>query len=177
MRLSRFLIGFSLCVFVLVLSAIGGFLYEVAFYRIAEGQFLNRGSTFGPWIPIYAVGSLLILAATWRVRRKPLAVFAVSCAVTAMLEFAVGYVLLHAFGVRLWDYNLEPWNWGNVGGYICFRSYVLFGFMGLIVMYAIVPAGMKLSRLLPLPAFVAISIVPGLIFLADIIAHMALKGL
>ena len=177
MKFSRFVTGFSLCVFVLVLSAIGGFLYELAFYRIVEGQFINRGSTYGPWIPIYAVGGLLIFAVTWRFRKKPLLVFVVSCTLTAILELAVGYVLLHKFGVRLWDYNVEPWNWGNIGGYICVRSYVLFGFMGLIVMYAIVPTGIKLLQTVPLPLFAILSIVPGLVFLADIIVHMALKGL
>ena len=37
-------------------SGIFGFLYETLFYRIDLGYFVKRGSTYGPWIPIYLIG-------------------------------------------------------------------------------------------------------------------------
>ena len=37
-------------------GGIFGFIYETFFYRIDLGYFVKRGTTFGPWIPIYAFG-------------------------------------------------------------------------------------------------------------------------
>ena len=38
---------------VFVVSGIFGFIYETFFYRIDLGYFVKRGTTYGPWIPIY----------------------------------------------------------------------------------------------------------------------------
>ena len=37
-------------------GGIFGFIYETFFYRIDLGYFVKRGTTFGPWIPIYGFG-------------------------------------------------------------------------------------------------------------------------
>ena len=34
-------------------GGIFGFIYETLFYRIDLGYFVKRGTTYGPWIPIY----------------------------------------------------------------------------------------------------------------------------
>ncbi len=46
-----------------------------------------------------------------------------------LLEFIVGYLLLHISHIRLWDYNTEILNYGNIGGYICLRSVLFFWFV------------------------------------------------
>ena len=45
---------------IMILSGFFGFIYEMLFYKIDLGYFVKRGSTFGPWIPIYAFGGLLL---------------------------------------------------------------------------------------------------------------------
>ncbi len=40
-------------------SGIFGFIYETLFYRIDLGYFVKRGTTYGPWIPIYAYGRVI----------------------------------------------------------------------------------------------------------------------
>ena len=37
-------------------GGIFGFIYETLFYRIDLGYFVKRGTTYGPWIPIYGFG-------------------------------------------------------------------------------------------------------------------------
>ena len=49
-------------------------------------------------------------------------------------------------GVRLWDYNTEILNFGNIGGFICLRSVLFFGLSSLILMYIILPICIKLSQ-------------------------------
>lgn len=161
-----------------VVGGISGWLYEMGFYRINFGYFVRRGHGIGPWLPIYGFGTLFILVCTFLVREKPLYVFLVSAAVTGILELVTGWCLYHFFnGLRLWDYNTEIWNWGNIGGYVCFRSVAVFAFAGLLVVYVVFPLVCGLAENLPRLAFLVISWIPGLLFLADYIYGYWVKGL
>lgn len=122
-----------------VFGGVFGFLYEEIFYRIDLGYFVKRGTTFGPWIPIYGFGSVFIAMATHRMKDRPLGVFLASGAIAGVLEFVTGYVAYHAFHVRLWDYNTEIWNWLNIGGYVCLRSVLFFAVAGLVLRYVVQP--------------------------------------
>ena len=59
-----------LILLLVVASAVCGFVYEVLFYRIDQGRWINRGTTFGPWIPIYAIGGLLMAFSTFKLRQN-----------------------------------------------------------------------------------------------------------
>ena len=43
-------------VLIFTFGGIFGFIYETFFYRIDLGYFVKRGTTYGPWIPIYGFG-------------------------------------------------------------------------------------------------------------------------
>lgn len=124
---------------VFVLGGVFGFAYEELFYRVDLGYWVKRGSTYGPWIPIYAVGALLLIFLVYRLRKRPYLVLLVGAGVTGILEFTAGYCLYHFAGKRLWDYNQEIWNWGNIGGYVCFRSVAFFAVSGFLLTYFFVP--------------------------------------
>lgn len=160
-----------------VFGAVGGFLYETFFYRIALGYFVKRGTTFGPWIPIYAVGAIFMTVSVWKFHRNPFAIFFISFCVTGILEFLVGFVLFHFFNVRLWDYNTEPWNFLNVGGYVCLRSVAVFGIFGFLLFYGVIPSILLIQKKLPKIAFRVVSCSLALVFVCDIITHMILHGL
>lgn len=127
-----------------VCGGIYGFVYEVIDCKIEIGYFINRGSTFGPWIPIYAFGGTLIYLFSNRLRSKPWLVFLVDCIVTGTLEYVTGYVLLKKFNIRLWDYTNLKWNWGCINGFVCARSVLFFGVSGLILVFLVAPAIKKL---------------------------------
>lgn len=129
----------SILIIVMLLSSIFGFIYEEIFYRIDLGFFVKRGSTYGPWIPIYFFGGGLIFLISYKFRKKPLLVFFINCIVTGILEYGTGYVLNELFGIRLWDYNNEILNFGNINGYICLRSILFFGISSLLLVYLVIP--------------------------------------
>ncbi|MCR4821919.1 MAG: putative ABC transporter permease [Treponema sp.] len=160
-----------------VFGAVGGFIYETFFYRLAWGYFVKRGTTFGPWIPIYGVGAIFMTFSVWRFRKNPLAIFLISFFVTGILEFIVGFVLFHCFNVRLWDYYNEPWNFGNIGGYVCLRSVGIFGIFGFLLFYGVIPGIIIIQQHLPKKVFRVISSLLLLIFIADIVVHMIVHGL
>lgn len=121
------------------IGGVFGFIYEEIFYRIDLGYWVKRGTSFGPWIPIYGFGSMLIFIFTYMYRKRPILVFSLTCIVTAILEFTTGYMLDKICNLRLWNYNEEIWNFGNIGGYVCLRSILFFGISGLLLMYVIYP--------------------------------------
>ena len=120
----------DLLILTMVFSGVFGFVYEELFYRIDLGYFVKRGSTFGPWIPIYFFGGAMFALLATRMRANPLLVFVLCTVSSGILEYAVGSILYNVFHTRLWDYNTEIWNWGNINGYICARSVLFFGISG-----------------------------------------------
>lgn len=129
------------------LCCVAGWIYEMGFYRLDKGMFIKRGQGFGPWLPIYGFGSLAIVEYSNRFADTKVQVFFGSCLVTGLIELITGWMLFRfAGGLRLWDYNVEIWNWGNIGGYVCVRSVVVFGFAGLILVYWLVPAVQKITN-------------------------------
>ena len=154
------------------LAGIFGFVYETLFYLLNDGYISRRGDSFGPWIGLYGLGSLLIFVLCWRLRKKPWKVFLVSALSTGLLELAVGWVLFEVFHMRAWDYNVEKWNWGNIGGYVCLRSVMVFAISGLLLIYGIVPLLLRLSQRMKPGVFLAVFGIPGLLFVLDVIYNM-----
>lgn len=146
---------------VVVISGFFGWVYEFIFYFFdgGTGEFYMQGGNFLPWINIYAIGALLILATTWKLRKYPWAVFLISVVTTGALEFVAGW-LVYAVGggTRYWDYNVEILNFGNIGGFVCLRSVLFFGVSALILVYAIMPFCIWLAKRMPKREFLILTI-------------------
>ncbi|MBR2658620.1 hypothetical protein IKD57_01840, partial [Candidatus Saccharibacteria bacterium] len=65
---------------VVVIAGFFGWTYEMIFYFFDGGMtgLYMQGGNFLPWINIYAIGALVILLTTWRLRKYPWAVFLIS---------------------------------------------------------------------------------------------------
>ena len=157
-----------------VFAGIVGFLYEEVCVYINDGEFFKRGTTYGPWIPIYGFGALIIFFATFKLRKKPLLVFLVSSLLCGTLELVSGYVLDKFFGLRLWDYSLVILNWGNLNGYICVRSVITWGLMGLFFICVMLPLFEKFQNKRP-KAFNVVSFVSFGLFVLDIVLSLTLN--
>ena len=147
----------------LVVSIAGfiGWVYEFIFYYFNFGmdKFYWQGGNFLPWINIYAFGALLIIACTYKYKKSPIKVVLISSIVTGILEYLGGYfVYTFMDGLRLWDYNTEILNFGNINGFICLRSVLCFGISSLALMYLILPFFIYLSNHMNKKTFLIISI-------------------
>ena len=146
---------------VVVISGFFGWVYEFIFYFFdgGTGEFYMQGGNFLPWINIYAIGALLILATTWKLRKYPWAVFLISVVTTGALEFVAGWlVYVVGGGTIYWDYNVEILNFGNIGGFVCLRSVLFFGVSALILVYAIMPFCIWLAKRMPKREFLILTI-------------------
>lgn len=165
----------SILCFVIVISGIFGWLYELIFYFFNSGmkEIYMRGGNFLPWINIYAYGAILIIFLTFKIRKHPIQVFLISAISTGILEYLSGYILYGKLNVtRCWDYNQEILNFGNIGGYVCLRSVTIFGICGLLLIYVILPLLIRLSKKVNKNILLVISLVLCTIFLADEIYNL-----
>lgn len=160
---------------IILISAIFGFIYETIFYRIDLGYFVKRGYTIGPWLPIYATGGLLIYLSNIKNKNNILKIFINSAIMCGLLEFIVGYLLLHISHIRLWDYNTEILNYGNIGGYICLRSVLFFGLSGVFLMNIVLPLITKIINKYQSKKTEYITIFLGGLFCIDFIVNYIIK--
>ena len=124
-----------------------GWVYEVFLEVVVyRWGFSNRGFLFGPYLPVYGVGALLILAflrglsrREWRVGRvnlMPVVVFVAVVALTTVVELIASYLLEWTTGGWLWDYTRYTIQWQ---GRICLSASLRFGVGGMIVLYGLQP--------------------------------------
>ncbi|HBA69318.1 MAG TPA: hypothetical protein DCZ40_08170 [Lachnospiraceae bacterium] len=117
------------------LLSFAGWVWEVAIYFVQDGEFVNRGVLFGPWLPIYGFGGIFLAFALRRWEYKPVRTFFVSMAACSLLEYLASYILERVWGVRWWDYSSQ---FLNIGGRICLWGCLLFGVGGwLLICYAV----------------------------------------
>ncbi len=154
---------------IIVISGIFGFLYEFIFYYFDSGMttFYYRGGNFLPWINIYAIGAVMIFFLTYRKRKNPLYVFLVSMISTGILEYIGGWFMEHIMNTKCWDYTSEILSFGNINGYVCLRSILIFGISSLLLIYIIVPLCFCLAKRMKKKHFLILSYTLCAIFLFD----------
>ncbi len=146
-----------------VFAGFFGWVYEFIFYYFdgGTGEFYMQGGNLLPWINIYAVGAILImvLVQLLKLKKHPWLVFLVSVVATGLLEFVSGWlVYVIGNGTRYWDYNTEILSFGNIGGFVCLRSVLIFGVSALMLVYLVVPFFVKLAKRMSKRAFLILAI-------------------
>ena len=154
---------------IIVISGIFGWLYEFIFYFFNSGMktFYFRGANFLPWINIYAIGAIMIFLLTYKKRKHPIYIFLISIIASGILEYIGGYYMEYFNDVRCWNYDEEILNFGNINGYVCLRSVLIFGIMSLLLMYLVVPFIFYLETKLNKKTFLIICYSLCFIFFAD----------
>ena len=113
-----------------------GWLYEVFLFILVEGRYVNRGTMFGPWLPIYGAGALLMLILLKPLRKKPVTFFVVAMALAGILEYTTSLILEIFVHKKWWDYTGY---FLNINGRICLEGLIIFGLAGAAVTYLVAP--------------------------------------
>lgn len=117
-------------IFIFFTVAIGGWVWEVALHIIQTLQFTNRGSLWGPWLPIYGFGAVAALFLLRKKRKKyPWLVFLLSLLICSVIEYLTGWIC-DLSGRPLWNYYGMPLAlpYHHNPAYICFYGSMAFGF-------------------------------------------------
>ena len=110
---------------------------KVSLHLVEDGVFVNHGvRCTGPWLPIYGVGSLLVLILLKRFREKPVLQFTLTVVVCGIVEYGTAWFLETKYGQKWWDYSGY---FMNIDGRICAEGLLVFGLGGLAIVYLIAP--------------------------------------
>ena len=163
--------------FVVVIAGFVGWLYETLLAWGETGSFHMRGGNFLPWINIYAIGALLILPATRKIRRNPLLVFLVSTLVSGAVELFAGWLIYTTGdGARFWNYDHGLWAVGSINGFVSPLSVSIFGVLALILVYAALPTAIFLAKRMTKRVFLIVMISIFALFMIDEIGGTIIKS-
>ena len=162
-----------------------GWIYEVCImYFEMHAGFVNRGFMYGPWLPLYGFGGMLIILLFGKLRDKklnvgkiplaPIFCFILICLLSTVVELAASYIVEYVTGHDLWDYSSAGYG-PNFEGRIALRSSLQFGLIGMAVLYGVQPLLEKaLKRLkeksLTVYRIIGISVIG--IFIIDLLYHL-----
>lgn len=151
-----------------------GWLWEVGLFLFEDGIFVNRGTLYGPWLPIYGTGCTLIILLTKfncvkKMLKNPLLTFNVNMVVCSIIEYATSWYIEVTQGTRYWDYTGI---FMNLNGRICLECALFFGFGSCICVYFVAPFLEKMFQKLTNKVKITICLILIMLFTADsIYAH------
>lgn len=115
---------------------------------------MNNGIMYGPWIPVYGLGVVLIIFIMRlvfnriKVKRgiKIFLVFLISMIVLTIIELLGGILIEEIFNKVFWDYSDLKF---HLGHYIALEISLIWGIMSLVVIYLIKPIIDKIIKKIP----------------------------
>lgn len=116
--------------------SIMGWIWEVAVHFVQTGEFVKRGVLYGPWLPIYGSGGILVLILLRKVFKNAICTFFLTMMLSAIIEYSTSWALEKMNGVRWWDYSGY---FMNLNGRICLEGIVVFGIGGCMIVYIVAP--------------------------------------
>lgn len=124
-----------------------GWCLEVALFLSKTHTFINRGVLFGPWLPIYGTGCVLILIVFVHGKLKkylnePLVLFLFIMLLCGVIEYSSSFILEKLTGLKYWNYS---GHFLNINGRICLEGLMEFGLGGILCVYWLAP---KLNKFL-----------------------------
>lgn len=153
--------------FVFLVCSIFGWLWEVLLNIVICGCFANRGILYGPWLPIYGIGALMVLYIASNVN-NPVQVFIISAASCGLLEYLTSFVMEIIWKMRWWNYTGAF----NVNGRINLLVIVLFGILGLLCYYFIIPRMGWIKSYLVIPSQYVVIFFVGILIIDFVYSQM-----
>ena len=145
-----------------ILFSFIGWSWEVALHYMQRGEFANRGTLHGPWLPIYGGGGIIVLLLCSRFRKKPILEFLTAAGLCGTMEYFAGWFLEARFHHRWWSYDGY---FLNLHGRICAEGLLVFGVASCIIVYLAAPLFdylfSKISRRVQIIACIVLAILYG----------------
>ncbi len=113
-----------------------GYIWEVSLGLFNEAKFINRGTMFGPWLPVYGWGGILIILLLQNFKKNPIALFTSTFVLSGIVEYFTAWYLETFKKLKWWDYSGY---FLNIQGRVCFEGLLVFALAGCIFSYFAAP--------------------------------------
>lgn len=148
-----------------IIYSVIGWIMEVIVMFFHTKKFNNRGFLIGPYCPIYGTAAMLMIFSLNKYKSDLLVLFVMSILICSIAEYLTSYFLEKLFKARWWDYTQNKF---NINGRICLSNSVLFGFLGILLMYYINPFFTKILNYIPNIVITIMGVIILIIFVIDI---------
>lgn len=130
--------GYSGCslLFQFFVFSFVGWSWEVLLHVVMDHAFVNRGTMFGPWLPIYGSGGVLILLVLNRLKAQPGKLFGAIMLLCGTVEYGTAVFLETVFHANWWDYSDMMF---QIQGRVCLAGLLIFGVGGCFIVYVAAP--------------------------------------
>ena len=157
-----------------------GWIYEVILFLIEDHILVNRGVLYGPWLPVYGFGGIVIYYLFYHLKNKPLKIskfnirpllIFIYITITAVLvELLTTYIseLFESDWRTLWFYGDE---FMNFQGRIALFPGLKFGLIGMLGIYLIIPLIDKVKNSKNKKNLIITYLII-LLFIIDVIIHL-----
>lgn len=135
------------------LNSFLGFLLETSLKTFFFPN-MNNGILFGPWIPVYGFGAVIICVVSKLIFQKlkisklwkTVLLFFSVFILLSLLEWLGGVLIEALFHKEFWDYRDQKY---NLGPYISLGMSFIWGGMSLLLVYVILPIEEKIIKKIP----------------------------
>ena len=131
--------------FFIVYSFIG-WCIETVYAYLNKGAFVNRGFLYGPFLPIYGFGALIMIILLEQLGKNIPLLFISAVLLLSTFEYVTGYIFKNYFGRVLWDYSNKPL---NINGHVWIGASLLWGFLGSFILVKVHPFIENLYYMIP----------------------------
>lgn len=146
-----------------------GWIWESCYVSMRRHRWINRGFLYGPWLPIYGSGALVILFVTLPFTAYPIAVYLVGMFTATILEYVTGCAMEKLFHMRYWDYSHLRF---NLNGHICLSVSLGWGVFSIMLVYLINPPIIDAVQRIPFVVAAIGDAIGSLVFLFDMIVSI-----
>ena len=154
---------------VFYLYCVLGWCFESTVVSVEQRRWVNRGFLRGPMLPIYGFGAVILLHVSLPLQGHPVWSYLACMTAATVFEYIVGVVMEKLFKVKYWDYSKQRFQFQ---GYICLRSSLCWGFLGLILTGVIHPPINALVVGLPFIGLIIIDVLFSAAFVSDVVVSV-----
>lgn len=164
-----------------IVYCIIGWIFEELVFLVEDHILYNRGFLFGPWLPIYGFGGIIITALFFRAKNKPvkvgkinirpLIIYFEACIIATIVELISTYIIDFTGGnfKTLWDYSQ---NFMNFQGRIALIPDAKFGVIALLAIYGVQPILKKIIETKKQKILNVFVVIIAILFAIDLIARI-----
>lgn len=164
-----------------IVYCIIGWIFEELVFLVEDHILYNRGFLFGPWLPIYGFGGIIITALFFKTKNKPvkigkinirpLIMYFEACIIATAVELIATYIIDFIGGnfKTLWDYSQ---NFMNFQGRIALIPDAKFGVIALLAIYGVQPILKKIIETKKQKMLNVFVVIIAILFAIDLIARI-----
>ncbi len=143
-----------------------GWIWECGLYIVRDHLLINRGSMYGPWIPIYGVGGTSVVLLLDRFKDNKPRLFLLSVGLCGILEYASSFILDFMFNSSYWNYKAD---FMNLNGRIYLAGLIAFGIGSMGGIYLFAPTIKAFIEKHSRKLIVSVAVILTVLFLTDLL--------